>query len=529
MSSPPKSTTKRSSHPKWSHTSVTVESYINKPLLSPSSSPTSPSRQFVKYPPNQTPEPVRDLRGPITLHRLFLIFFVFSFIYVCVLVEDYFFPFSPDQSPYKYKWFARPEISVILMWQFLFYFATFLGYFIYRDNAELDKVQPIGHCVVWRIVTRGTNKDCLENTINRIRDEMKRNPLFPYLIEVVSDNIVFSYDYKEDVITTVVPKHYETKHKSKFKARALHYACDHSTIPRSSWIVHLDEESCPTSSSIKGIAAFVSKCEEDKNYHRIGQGCILYGRSWNRHPMLTLADMRRTGEDLGLYQLQCKLGYCIIGLHGSYVVMRAKEESQLGFDVGPNGSITEDAWWIFTAMQQGYRLNWIDGYLEEQSTQSLTDFLKQRQRWMYGVLKVVLNNPAQLRYLFVFTYFVFTWICALFFIPVQVYYAYIMYVHMLPIPLTVRVLSLLVPAMVVYTYMIGWFVNLREGMNVKRSSILPWTLTLLVGIPVFQFLENLSLISAFFAGYSSGTGFHVVKKSSYSSGKVKKDDALEKV
>lgn len=104
--------------------------------------------------------------------------------------------------------------------------------------------------------------------------------------------------------------------------------------------------------------------------------------------------MRRTGDDLGHYYLQHRVGFTLFGLHGAYIVCRQDVEAKIGLDLGPRGSITEDAWWILLAMKQSYRTKWIDGYLEEQATQSLMDFLKQRRRWYYGLRKLSLIVPS---------------------------------------------------------------------------------------------------------------------------------------
>ena len=73
-------------------------------------------------------------------------------------------------------------------------------------------------------------------------------------------------------------------------------------------------------------------------------------------------------------------------------------ESAIGFDFGPVGSITEDAFWALKAMEHGHRCRWVEGYLEEQSTQSVSDFVKQRRRWFQGLAKVSLHAPVKRRW-----------------------------------------------------------------------------------------------------------------------------------
>ena len=127
---------------------------------------------------------------------------------------------------------------------------------------------------------------------------------------------------------------------------------------------------------------------------RIGRGAILYHRQWRTHPILTLADNVRTGDDFARFHFQHRLSVTVFGLHGSYIVVKNSVEKQIGFDFGPKGSITEDAFWAMVAMQDGYRCRWVDGYLEEQSTQSVSDFVRQRRRWFQGLAKVALYAPC---------------------------------------------------------------------------------------------------------------------------------------
>jgi egghead protein (zeste-white 4 protein) len=273
-----------------------------------------------------------------------------------------------------------------------------VGLLAYRHPTRLGAVRPINKLVSWRVVSRGTNIEALSQTIRRCRAEMNRSPMFPYIIEVVIDeNPIDRLPQGDDIRYIVVPADYRTPSGSLFKARALHYACEHSPLSPEAWIVHLDEETHPTPSAIRGIAAAIRE-EDASGALRIGQGAIVYHRKWEEHPFLTLADTIRTGDDFGRFYLERRMGRTIFGLHGSFIVVRNDVECAIGFDFGPPGSITEDAFWALVAMERGYRTRWVEGYLEEQSTQSAMDFVKQRGRWFRGLIEVVLHAPAGLRW-----------------------------------------------------------------------------------------------------------------------------------
>ncbi|HSX45048.1 MAG TPA: hypothetical protein VLF39_02990 [Candidatus Saccharimonadales bacterium] len=163
--------------------------------------------------------------------------------------------------------------------------------FKYPRPHELDNVRPIKRLVSLRIVSKGTNVEVLTDTIRRCQKEMAKTPLFPYVIEVVTDtNNIKLPEPNKDLKYIMVPEDYSTKNNSLYKARALQYAVENSELPDNAWIVHLDEETQITRSGIKGICKMIRE-EERSGKLRIGQGAILYHRKWQEHPFLTLVTM----------------------------------------------------------------------------------------------------------------------------------------------------------------------------------------------------------------------------------------------
>lgn len=454
-------------------------------------------------------EHFRDISflGPITLHRFFVVFWLVGSGFGLYLLQNLIWP---------------PTTEVDIQWSLLGLIwlvplpgaiAFIVGALWFRYNTSLDKIRPMSHKVALRIVSRGLNPECLISTIRRCQQEMSRTPLFPYLIEVVTDGDIFDAPKDPDVLHLRVPTTYKPAEGTMFKARALHYASQFSPVPPNTWIVHLDEESQPTSSILKGIADMVSKCERTGQTERIGQGMILYHRSWGTHPLLTLADMRRTGDDLGHFYLQHRIGYTIFGLHGSFVVCRQDVETKLGFDVGPRGSITEDSWWILLAIERGYRTMWVDGYMEEQSTQSVLDFMKQRRRWYVGLLKVGLYCPVKARHRILLMYNTVSWIILPVVVPLQFVYLALSFVYEKQIAIPVRILSNLIFSTATLVYFSGLIINMREhGTPWWRGPF--WVIALTIGLPFFFLLEVASIVLALFSPFSeSAKGFHVVEKS----------------
>ena len=453
-----------------------------------------------------TREPVRDwCLGWLTGHRATVIAFMASMIAISLALHS----LSPSATP------PRTLVESIVSWSSLLWLGALLpgslgliGTLLYRFPTDLDDARPINRMICWRIVTAGKNIDVVLSTIRRCQSEMAETPLAPYVIGVVIDectNVALLPGEDADVRIIVVPREYVTPNNSRFKARALHYAILNSQITDTAWIVHLDEETQPTQSAIKGVCKFIAQ-EEASRRLRIGQGALLYHREWERHPFLTLADNVRTGDDFARFYLQHRLGITIFGLHGSFIVVRNDvQKATGGFDFGPHGDITEDAFWAVQAMQNGLRCAWVDGYLEEQSCLSIMDFLRQRRRWFHGLVKTVLYAPVKLRWRFGLGLNTMLWALA----PFAMVYTVFTVFHSVAIPLVVRVLASYSFATYALWYITGLKANMDEhGIKSLRKRARLLLLQILL-IPLFCVLEGLGVAWGL---ATQANGFEVVKK-----------------
>lgn len=451
-------------------------------------------------------EPVRDWRfGWMTGHRVRVIVFTTSVTAILLAAHSL---SSAGRSPQSLVDGVVSWISLLWLGALLPGSLGLIGALLYRFPNDLDDIRPISRMICWRIVTAGKNIDIVLSTVRRCRAEMAKTPLAPYLIEVVIDdcaNVARLPAEDVDLRVLVVPRHYVTPNKSRFKARALHYALLHSQISETAWIAHLDEETQPTQSAIKGVCKFIAE-EEETGRLRIGQGALLYHREWERHPFLTLADNVRTGDDFARFHLQHRLGVTMFGLHGSFIVVRNDvEKATGGFDFGPNGDITEDAFWAIKAMQNGLRCAWVDGFMEEQSCMSVIDFLRQRRRWFHGLVKTVLYAPAKLRWRLCLGVNTTLWALA----PFAALYTVGKVFYNVEIPPLVRGLASYSFA----TFAVWYFTGLRANMDEhgvegfwKRSQL---TLLQIVLTPAFCILEGVGVLWAL---ATPAKGFQVVKK-----------------
>lgn len=379
------------------------------------------------------------------------------------------------------------------------------GLLMHRYPRALHLVAPIPQLVCWRIVSRGINKEALTATILRCRRESLANPLFRYVIEVITDNSHHGLPSAAgDLVYIRVPADYQTPGGTKNKARALEYALQCSPLPDEAWIVHLDEETQPTPSGIRGIARMIAE-EEESGRLRIGQGAILYHRDWKSHPFFTLSDCIRTGSDLGRLYLSMLIGVPLFGLHGSYIVVRNDVEKAVGFDVGPVGSITEDAFWGCQQMEAGRRCRWVDGYLEEQCTQSVSDFMKQRRRWFNGLVKVAIYAPARLRWRAVIGMSTAAWALA----PVTWIYTVAHFMVGGYVEPWVRAIANGSFAVYITATLVGMQVNLDQHGTRGRIRRASWYVMWLILLPAFSLMESASVA---YAIVKPSNGFHVVRK-----------------
>ncbi len=381
-----------------------------------------------------------------------------------------------------------------------------VGYLRYRrpQAGAVGLYQPLDNLVSFRIVSRGQNAAALRNTVESVRREMRRAPVFEYVIEVITDLPVDLHD-GPDLVHFLVPADYETPRRSLFKARALQYAVEVSDLPDDAWIMHLDEESWISPSLLAGMHRAIRE-EEASGEHRIGQGAILYHRDIAAHPFLTLADMIRSGDDLGRFRLQHEIGITMFGLHGSFVLARQSVVGEVGFDFGPEGSITEDAFWALVQMERGRRCRWIEGYVEEQPTQSAKDFMKQRRRWFIGLVKVVQHAPVALRWRVPLAISVGLW--SLSWVGVLYTYVRLGVGLQTPAPWIVWVGDLAF-SIYVANYVLGLKLNLDDWEPVGKLRAAGLYVAVVLLIPIFSLLEVGGVLWALLR---PDPGFHVVKK-----------------
>ncbi len=363
----------------------------------------------------------------------------------------------------------------------------------------------IDNLVSFRYVSRGSNPEVLRGSILSCYEAMRKQPLFDYVIEVITDIPVdlSDLDYEGRLRHYIVPDGWTTPNGTKYKARGLQWGVLNSEIPEDAWILHGDEESCITESLVSGISRMVAE-EEESGRHRIGQGIILYWRGREKHPLLTCADSIRTGDDYARFAFQCRIGIALFGFHGSNILVRNSVEKEVGFDFGPYGSVTEDAWWALVQMDRGRRCRFFDGYMIEQAPHSIPDFIRQRRRWFVGLTILALRCPVRLRYrlplLINTAVWSLTW-CSIFYTTANFFVG-------VPAFNTTRILGDFVFTYYLACYVIGMRTNLRDHPAGFWRSV-GWYVGSVLLSPVYGVLEGAGVL---YGILRPNLSFHVVTK-----------------
>jgi beta-1,4-mannosyltransferase len=461
--------------------------------------------------PYSEPKPPRSPRRETARHRVIVTLLLVSALAALYGFQHLLWPASPaPHGAFQEAWSWMG-----LLWAASFVPAVFEFTGLYLWRAPSAPPQRTGYEVCYRVVSKGINTEALTETIEGIRREMNAMPLFPYRIEVL-------LDVKKDagglppedgrLRYLIVPEGYQTPNGTKAKARALNYALEEgvSSLPYRAWIVHCDEETQPTASGITGIAAAIAEEEalaarNTAYVPRIGQGTITYHRDWAEHPFFTLSDCIRTGSDLGRLYLSMMIGVPLFGLHGSFIVIRNDVEKSMMFDVGPVGSLTEDAWQGTKWMDRGYRCRWIEGYMAEQCTFRVRDFIKQRRRWFCGMNRTARLAPVRWRWRAVLSVSMLAWASA----PFAWLYTVGHLVHGGYISPEVRFLANFSLAVYVATTIIGLRVNLKAHGKTKVREKIGWTLTWLGCLVAFSLMETVAVA---YAIARPAKGFDVVRK-----------------
>jgi egghead protein (zeste-white 4 protein) len=404
----------------------------------------------------------------------------------------------------------RSGVGTVWAWMSILWVLPFpgallglIGFVTFTKSRR--KAAPVSNLVSFRYVTRGFNDQVVRESIRSVYQSMDKQPLFDYVIEIVTETALELDDLDREgrLRQIVVPTDWESPNRTLFKARGLLYATLHADLPHDAWIMHGDEESRITPSLVVGMAQAIAE-EEESGELRIGQGIVLYHIDRDQNKMMYIADAVRTAGDYGAFGLQNRLGLALVGFHGSFILVRNDVEKEVSFDVGPEGSITEDAFWGLQQMEKGRRLRFVDGYMVEQAPQTARDLMKQRRRWFNGLWFVAFKAPVKLRWRMLIGWNNFAWGLSWLVVAYTIVNLFVGYTP----PEILRLLANLNFTYYVSCYIVGTRANLIDNPAGFWGS-LAWYLRAILGLPYILVVEAGGILLGILA---PDRGFHVIQK-----------------
>jgi egghead protein (zeste-white 4 protein) len=232
--------------------------------------------------------------------------------------------------------------------------------------------------VIFQITTKG-NIPIVQETIDRIHSACQEIEYTKYEVWVVTD----ASEKFENCRSFTVPTGYSCN--AIYKARALQYAVElrkkENKNTKDIYVFHLDDESLVTSQTMCSILSFLVD-----NPSPISEGLIIYPLQKKEKIRIThLLDTLRP-----FCCFEC-IDFMNRGrpayIHGSNLLVRSDVEESVGWNNGK--TIAEDT--LFAVVAKGRFgpdiFGWHGGVIEERSPHTLTDLIKQRKRWFYGLVQ----------------------------------------------------------------------------------------------------------------------------------------------
>ena len=288
-----------------------------------------------------------------------------------------------------------------------------------------------------------------------------------------------------------IPKTYRTINGTRqFKARANHYAHELRIRDREDanniWVLHMDDDTGVGPDTAVAMARFIEEqFDAGPDAKHMAQGILTYPRQYSVNRLTWLADSVRPADDVARFAAMTGSGTPRAGLHGELLLVRASVEADIGWDFGPN-SIVEDAQFalIFCARFKG-RSSWFGGRCYGASPATVTDFIRQRERWAWGIIGLVFNGSVRLRDRAFLGYSVVSWIVG----PIQNVGIVLIIGWLITDPNTTPVSLFVIPLWVLnmaYTIWMYWEgLRLDAGVSAGGRRKMVELIAVIVLIPVF--------------------------------------------
>ncbi|XP_064608893.1 beta-1,4-mannosyltransferase egh-like [Liolophura sinensis] len=381
---------------------------------------------------------------------------------------------------------------------------NFLGIIFFNTFPEPPTLKGsplLAPFICFRVVTKGDFPELIKDNLRRNMETCCQAGVDNCMFEIVTDKAIH-LARMPGVREIVVPDTYVTSQGSLFKARALQYCLEDGVnmLNDDDWIVHLDEETLLTKNSAIGIFNFVTE-----GSHHFGQGVITYGSGHVVNWVTTLIDSVRVAIDYGALRFCFKVFHKpIFNWKGSFNVSNVAAERRVNYDHGPEASIAEDCYFGILASSMGYSFGFVEGEMNEQSTFTFVDFMRQRRRWAQGIYLAWKSCPVQHQY----KAGIFFLVLAIMFMPMST----VSFIMSLIFPVAASFPSKIVFGFLGAVFLFLFVFGSVKSLNVHRLGIIKYSLLCISTVLVIPLAYVLEVTAVLWAIFSNKINFDVVKK-----------------
>jgi hypothetical protein len=255
--------------------------------------------------------------------------------------------------------------------------------------------------VIFQVTAIGKNTLALEASARSVLYWTRHTPFlgFRHMVWVVvepegyaTDPALYESLEESGVRVWVVPRDYRTPLGTRGKARALQYACDLRArfgLSRPDvWVYHQDEETIVGQDTLLGISEFI-----EHSAKLVGAGIILCPVDWAPIPT-HVQEFTRSYDDLRVLDSLTMPGNPTAGFHGSHFVVRADVEDGIGWDVSGYSPAEDLTFEIRVRAQYGSVFGVLKGFAYEKGAFTMREQLRQRRRWVRGILYAIRRSPV---------------------------------------------------------------------------------------------------------------------------------------
>jgi hypothetical protein len=312
-----------------------------------------------------------------------------------------------------------------------------------------------------------------------------------------------------------VPSDYTTPLGARFKTRANQFAMESrrraGENTKDCYVYHLDDDTHIGKDTAASLAEFI---ELDGDRFYLAQGILTFPHELTPSKFCRLADSIRPADDLTRFAFFTGvLGTPLGGLHGEHLVIRADIEDEIGWDF-PD-TVIEDAYFaIQFAIRYPKRSTTLNSYSYGASPASVRDLLRQRRRWIEGLLRLAFNRRLPLKPKLPLLYSIFTWSLA----PLQFVGLALLISYTSGLDNTSPISPMFLPLWAISLAGVFWFyveglkINLSASDRPPRHLLL--SLVIIPAIYVITVIESLGVILGIvrFMGFGSQKVSEVITK-----------------